>query len=100
MCLICLITIQLYIYLFQKLREEILIMKKYLLLCKNAMNQKYLLMLKDRQHFVECSDVYSMQVLVDVNYYKLQGELATTHSAWAQHIKTDCQVSVSRCELL
>ena len=86
--------------MFQKLREEILIMKKYLLLCKNVMNQKYLLMLKDRQHFVECSDVYSMQDFLDVQSDKLLGELATTHSAWAQHIKTDCQVSVSRCELL
>lgn len=86
----------------KKLREEILIMKKYLLLCKTAMNERFLLMLKDRQHFVENSDVYSMQDFLDVQSDKLLGELATTHSAWAQHIKTDCQLCQARgfiCEL-
>ena len=68
-------------------------MKKYLLLCKEAMNQKFLLLLKDRQHFVENSDVYSLQDVLDIQSDKLLRELAPTHSTWAQHIKTDCQVS-------
>ncbi|VDI80656.1 Hypothetical predicted protein [Mytilus galloprovincialis] len=86
----------------KKLREELLIMKKYLLLCKNAMSEKFLLMLKGRQHFVENSDVYSMQDFLDIQSDKLLGDLATIHSAWAQHIKTDCELCRARgfiCEL-
>ena len=80
------------IYLFQKLREELLIMKKYLLLCAEAMNKKFLLLLQSRQHFVDTSDVYSMQDFLDILSDSLLAELAQIHAQWAQHIKTDCQV--------
>lgn len=68
-------------------------MKKYLLVCTEAMNMKFLLLLSERQHFVETSDKYSMQDLLDITSDTLLPELANIHTTWAQHIKTDCQVS-------
>ncbi|XP_052242863.1 differentially expressed in FDCP 8-like isoform X2 [Dreissena polymorpha] len=76
----------------KKLREELLIMKKYILQCSAAMEMKLLLQLQRRQHFVENSDIYSMQDLVDVHGDLLLPELAQVHTSWAQHIKTDCEV--------
>jgi hypothetical protein len=79
-------------YMFQKLREELLIMKRYILLCRTAMDKKLLLQLQNRQHFVESSDKYSMRDLIDIQKDTLLPELAQVHSSWAQHIKTDCLV--------
>lgn len=67
-------------------------MKKYILICKTAMENKLLLQLQNRQHFVESSDIYSMKDLIDVQRDVLLPELAQVHSSWAQHIKTDCEV--------
>ncbi|KAL3841852.1 hypothetical protein ACJMK2_019949, partial [Sinanodonta woodiana] len=75
----------------KKLREEILVMKKYILLCSNAMENKLLLRLQGRQHFVESSDTYCLKDLIDLHSDILLPELAQVHTAWAQHIKTDCQ---------
>ncbi|XP_022331608.1 differentially expressed in FDCP 8 homolog A-like [Crassostrea virginica] len=86
----------------KKLREELLIMKKYLLVCSEAMSQKFLLLLRGRQHFVETSDKYSMQDLLDITSDTLLPELANIHTTWAQHIKTDCQKCQAKgfiCEL-
>ncbi|KAK3102757.1 hypothetical protein FSP39_013696 [Pinctada imbricata] len=86
----------------KKLREELLIMKKYLLVCAEAMEKKFLLLLQSRQHFVDTSDVYSMQDLMDIVTDSLLGELAQIHAQWAQHIKTDCQLCQAKgfmCEL-
>ena len=86
-----------YIPIFQKLREELLIMKKYILLCSVAMEAKLLLQLKERQHFVESSDIYTMRDLIDIHNDALLPELAQVHTSWAQHIKTDCEVSCVHC---
>lgn len=86
----------------KKLREEILIMKKYLLVCDDAMKQKFLLLLQDRQHFVENWDTYSMKDLLEIQSDVLLGKLVSIHAAWAQHIKTDCQKCQAKgfiCEL-
>lgn len=39
-----------------------MIMKEYILACKEALEAKLLRLLEDRQHFVENSDYYSVQV--------------------------------------
>ncbi|KAL4225768.1 Differentially expressed in FDCP 8 [Mactra antiquata] len=86
----------------KKMREELLIMKRYILLCAVAMNEKLLLQLKGRQHFVESSDIYSMRDLIDVHRDSLLPELVQVHSSWAQHIKTDCELCRAKgfiCEL-
>ncbi|ESO97291.1 hypothetical protein LOTGIDRAFT_114879, partial [Lottia gigantea] len=85
-----------------KLREELLIMKKYILLCQQAMKVKLLRRLDNRQHFVESSDVYTMKDLMEVQTDVLLSEIAQVHSTWAQHIKTDCERCQGRgyvCEL-
>ncbi|CAG5118492.1 unnamed protein product, partial [Candidula unifasciata] len=84
-----------------KLREEMMIMKKYILSCISAMSAKLLLLLEHRQHFVESSDRYSMQDLFDAEDVLLP-ELVSVHSTWARHIKVDCQLCQGRgfcCEL-
>ncbi|XP_048241861.1 differentially expressed in FDCP 8 homolog A-like isoform X4 [Haliotis rufescens] len=86
----------------KKLREEMLVMKKYILLCPSAMKSKLLLLVQTRQHFVESSDIYSMKDLMDIQTDTLLSELAQVHSAWAQHIKTDCELCQARgffCEM-
>ena len=39
-----------------------MIMKEYFLTCKDALEAKLLRLLEDRQHYVENSDYYSIQV--------------------------------------
>jgi hypothetical protein len=80
----------------QTLREELLMMKKYILACPTAMQAKLLLQLSSRPHFVECSDRYSLQDLIDSDE-TLVPELVQVHSSWAQHIKTECSVSGFLC---
>lgn len=63
-----LILLELYIQLplcliFQRLRCNIMIMKEYILTCKDAIDAKLLRLLEERQHFVENSDFYSLQVV-------------------------------------
>ena len=66
-------------------------MKQYILACPAAMQAKMLLQLSSRPHFVECSDRYSLQDLLDSDE-RLIPDLVQVHSSWAQHIKTDCEV--------
>jgi len=49
--------------------------------------------LSNRQHFVDNADMYSLQDLVDLANDVLLPELTRIHASFAQHIKTDCQVS-------
>ena len=67
-------------------------MKKYFITCKTALETKLLLQLRDRQHFVEDSHLYSLQDLQDVMDDVLLPALAKIHASFAQHIKTDCKV--------
>lgn len=73
-------------------REKILIMKLYLTTCKNALEEKLLLQLRHRQHFVDNSDMFSLQDLVDVYSGVLEPELQRIHDAYARHICVDCQL--------
>lgn len=68
-------------------------MKKYILACPAAMAAKLLLQLSSWPHFVECSDRYSVQDLLDSDD-SLIPDLVQVHSSWAQHIKTECQVRI------
>ncbi|XP_071957898.1 differentially expressed in FDCP 8-like [Antedon mediterranea] len=86
----------------KKLREEILIMKSYFLSCRNALDGQLLLQLKDRTHFVESSNMYSLKDLIDMEQNSLLAELEKIHSSYVVHIKIDCQLCQGRgyiCEL-
>ncbi|GAB6026755.1 hypothetical protein CHUAL_013259 [Chamberlinius hualienensis] len=75
----------------KKMRNELLVMKKYFLSCKDALENKILLLLSSRQHFVENADIYSMADLEDINSGELLNFLANVHSTFAKHIKEDCE---------
>ncbi|KAL8609083.1 hypothetical protein ACOMHN_033676 [Nucella lapillus] len=83
------------------LREELLMMKRYIMACPTAMGNKLLLQLASRPHFVESSHRFSLQDLLDSDDVLIP-ELVQVHSAWARHIKTDCDLCQGRgyfCEL-
>ncbi|XP_074644650.1 differentially expressed in FDCP 8 homolog isoform X2 [Tubulanus polymorphus] len=86
----------------KRLREQILIMKKYILNCQEALASKLLLQLQDRQHFVDNSDMYSLRDLLDLQGDLLLPSVTKIHASFAQHIKTDCQLCQAKgyiCEL-
>lgn len=51
----------------KRLREEIITMKSYILDCKVALKSKLLLLLRSRPHFVDGTDAFSLQDLIDTN---------------------------------
>ncbi|GIY73246.1 differentially expressed in FDCP 8 homolog [Caerostris darwini] len=75
----------------KKLRNDILVMKRYFLSCHSALEEKLLLQLKDRQHFVESADMYSLQDLVDVSTGCLLSYLEKIHASFVAHITKNCQ---------
>lgn len=76
----------------RKLREEILVMKQYFLDCPDALRTDRLLcQLSERQHFVENSDMYSMQDLIDLANDVLLPEITKIHVNFSQHVRTDCE---------
>ncbi|KAG0415600.1 hypothetical protein HPB47_007216 [Ixodes persulcatus] len=77
----------------KKLREDILRMKQYLTLCHAAQQQKLLLLLHKRQHFVEGSHMYSLQDLIDLHDGNLLGYLTQVHQVFFDHITKSCEVS-------
>ncbi|XP_072013027.1 differentially expressed in FDCP 8-like [Amphiura filiformis] len=86
----------------KKLREEVLIMKMYFLSCRTAMENRLLTQLQNRPHFVENSDVYSMQDLIDTKDGVLLPSLSGVHGNFAVHIRMECQLCQARgfiCEL-
>ncbi|XP_063239716.1 differentially expressed in FDCP 8 homolog isoform X2 [Bacillus rossius redtenbacheri] len=86
----------------KKLRENILLMKKYLILCKDASESRLLGRLGDRLHFTESLDAYSLQDLVELHSGQLLGQLESVEAAFASHIRTDCKLCYGRgyvCEL-
>lgn len=50
------------------------------------------LQLKNRQHFVDSANIYSLEDLIDVNSGSLLPFLTKIHSLFLTHIKSDCQV--------
>lgn len=86
----------------KRLREEILIMKKYLVTCREALERKLLLQLKEKQHFVDSDNIYSLQDLIDINSGSLLAFLTKTHSVFFTHIKEECELCEAKgfvCEI-
>ena len=77
------------------LRKQLIVMKEYLRTCRIATEARMLLQLQNRQHFVENSDMYSMQDLMDVNSNVLLDELVVKVDAFRKHIKIECPVCFS-----
>lgn len=67
-------------------------MKEYFMTCREAINQKLLRLLDEKQHFVENSYMYSLQDLIDTNNGTLLKFLTDVHDVFLKHIKEECQV--------
>ena len=68
----------------RKLREEMLVIKKYFLSCQAALECGLLNLLQERQHFKESSDTYSIQDLMDLASGVLIPEINDIHRKFAR----------------
>ena len=80
-------------FIFQKIREDILVMKKYFISCKSAIESRLLWQLQEKQHFVENVDSFSLQDLIDINSGELLEYLEKVQAEFVKHIKEDCKVN-------
>ncbi|XP_033210061.1 differentially expressed in FDCP 8 homolog isoform X2 [Belonocnema kinseyi] len=86
----------------KRLREELQMMKHYLVLCPEAIDQGLPWRVGLRTHFLENSGSYSVKDLVDLQSGLLMEELRTAHDNMKNHITEDCQLCKGRghlCEL-
>ena len=84
-----------------QLRKNIITMKKYMTLCRIAQQQKILLHLVSRQHFVDGYELYSFQDLIEVKNGSLVHFLENIISKFTEHIH-NCVLCLAKgfiCEL-
>lgn len=83
------------------LRTKIMLMKKYLTLCRIAVEEKLLLNLVSRQHFVDGPDLYSIQDLMDINSGLLLPFLQRITQIFQEHIQNCilCKAKGFICEI-
>ncbi|KAI6214603.1 hypothetical protein M3Y94_00287800 [Aphelenchoides besseyi] len=74
----------------QRLRTTIILMKCYFVSCKFARELRILQHLSSRAHFVESSDLYSLNDLIEIATGNIVNELEAIVAIFAQHITQDC----------
>lgn len=82
-------------------RRLLLAMKKYLVVCRLAQEQRLLRRLEDRQHFVDSDSMYSLQDLLDIHSGALVSFLETVLDLFQSHI-TSCVLCLAKgfvCEI-
>lgn len=77
----------------QILREDLQQMKQYLTNCHIAQSKKLLWLLNKRHHFVENSQIYSLQDLQDLEAGTLFKYLQQVVKVYEAHITKECEVS-------
>lgn len=88
--------------LVKKLREELQMMKRYLVFCTDANNQGLPWRAGLRPHLVENSSSYAIKDLVDLQNGTLVEEIRTAYEAMRTHITNNCGLCRARghlCEL-
>ncbi|OXA63877.1 Differentially expressed in FDCP 8 [Folsomia candida] len=86
----------------KRYREDIIIMKDFFMTCRDAVAQKLLRRLDEKQHFVESSCMYSLQDLIDINNGTMLKFIEKIHDAFERHIKETCQICKGKgfiCEI-
>ncbi|XP_043464222.1 differentially expressed in FDCP 8 homolog [Leptopilina heterotoma] len=86
----------------KRLREELQMMKQYLIVCSEANNQGLPWRVGLRTHFLESAGNYSVKDLVDLQSGVLMEELRTAHESMRNHVTNSCQLCKGRghlCEL-
>ncbi|XP_076044585.1 differentially expressed in FDCP 8 homolog isoform X1 [Oratosquilla oratoria] len=76
----------------KKMREDMLVMKQYLRTCRTAQENRMLIHLEKRQHFVENAYMYSLQDLIDIHTGVLLQYLEKVYKIFESHIKEECLV--------
>ncbi|XP_053979256.1 differentially expressed in FDCP 8 homolog isoform X2 [Hylaeus volcanicus] len=88
--------------LVKRMREEMQMMKRYLVLCSEATNQGLPWKIGMRTHMIENSGNYSIKDLVDLNNGILQEEIRAVYDTMHSHITEQCQLCKARghlCEI-
>ena len=86
----------------KRMREEMQMMKRYLVLCPEAKNQGLPWKLRIHTHMIENAGNYSIRDLVDLNSGTLLEEIRAAYDAMHAHITEQCQLCKARghlCEL-
>jgi len=84
-----------------KLRHQLLSMKKYLMVCRLAGEERLLTLLHDRQHFVDSAEMFSFRDLIDINSGVLNTYLKTKLDTFKTHI-VSCVLCMAKsfvCEI-
>ncbi|XP_076169618.1 differentially expressed in FDCP 8 homolog isoform X4 [Ptiloglossa arizonensis] len=88
--------------LVKRIREEMQMMKHYLVLCPEASNQGLPWKIGIRTHLIENSENYSIKDILDLNNGTLQEEIRAVYDTMHAHITEQCQLCKARghlCEL-
>ncbi|VDP39634.1 unnamed protein product [Soboliphyme baturini] len=72
------------------MRNDLLLMRPYLQTCREVARLCLLRHLRPYGHFIDTSDVYSMQDLIDIADGILATRFRETLDIFRQHIKVDC----------
>uniref|UniRef100_A0A1I7Y2G2 Phorbol-ester/DAG-type domain-containing protein n=1 Tax=Steinernema glaseri TaxID=37863 RepID=A0A1I7Y2G2_9BILA len=86
----------------QEMRRNILFMKCYFMCCKKAQKLRILQYLNRHQHFVETSDLYSLNDLQQLVAGRLIPEIAGIVEVFRKHIVEECETCLGKafiCEL-
>lgn len=78
------------------MREEMQMMKRYLVLCPDANNQGLPWKIGIRSHMIENSGHYSIKDLVDLNNGTLLEEIRAAYHTMHTHITEQCKLCEAR----
>lgn len=78
------------------MREDMQVMKRYLVLCPDANNQGLPWKIGIRTHMIENSRNYSIKDLVDLNNGSLLEEIRSAYDTMHTHITEQCQLCKAR----
>ncbi|XP_011505581.1 PREDICTED: differentially expressed in FDCP 8 homolog [Ceratosolen solmsi marchali] len=88
--------------LIKRLREELQMMKQYLVVCSEASNQGLPWKSGLRTHMLESNNNYSIKDLIDLQTGVLMDEIQFAHNAMRSHITETCELCKARghlCEI-
>lgn len=71
----------------RELRERIILYRAHFVKCVRARNDNLLLRLKSRQHFIDCSKMYTMKDLVDAREGVLLPEVRGVVQEYDEHVQ-------------
>ncbi|KRY55470.1 Voltage-dependent calcium channel unc-36, partial [Trichinella britovi] len=86
----------------KSLRGRLLLMKPYVMYCREAASQCLITHLRPYAHFMETLDVYSIRDLIDINETVLEPRLMQALEIFEKHIKNECSICQGNgyvCEL-